>query len=679
MKINLIHKNIAILWFWKEWTSTLRFLQKNGILDGSITILDKNSDLKIDNFNWNIITGDKYLKNLDKYDYIFKSPGISPYVHWLEPYKDKILTQTKLFYEFYKWKIISVTQTKWKSTTVTLTYELLKNAGYNVKLVGNIWNPVLDEINIQNDVYDFVVYELSSYMLEELENHHSYISILWNIYEDHLDWHLNFENYSNAKKTVLKNADNILVWLDLYRKIEKNLLNRNFLTFGPEWAYLSHIKNEYFIDSQKVDISIDPKIPWEHNLNNFAAILWVAHIVWIDIKIFEKTINNFYGLPHRLQHLWEFAGITFIDDAISTTPESTIEAIKTYAQKIWTVFLWGTDRGYNFEKLVKALEEYNIKNIVLFPDSGEKILWLINREDYQILQTKSMKDAIEFAYKNSQKWMICLLSTASPSYSVWKNFEQKWDEFKKEIINYNFKNFTQKKKQIKILEEKILSSKLITPELLAEIKKLYHNNPYHNYLHVLMTAHYTLKLSLKDFNILEIKSLLIASLFHDAGHNGKMEVLDEFTALDHFRKTMDKFPNFIVNDAICRNWIIGTVFKNRGINVNKFAQITADFDVWCIWEWIWEFLYYGSLYALELGVSAKKYYTDIETGYFKYLIGMNKNIIISEAARNILPNSYKTIKDFYKIDLDTKLLMFEILRTKDITLEEFKKVFKLDN
>ena len=68
-----------------------------------------------------------------------------------------------------------------------------------------------------------------------------------------------------------------------------------------------------------------------------------------------------------------------------------------------------------------------------------------------------------------------------------------------------------------------------------------------------MTAHYSLKLSLKDFNILEIKSLLIASLFHDAGHNGKMEVLDEFTALDHFRKTMDEFPDFIVNDAICRN------------------------------------------------------------------------------------------------------------------------------
>lgn len=443
MKINLIHKNIAILGYGKEWASTLRFLQKNGILDWSITILDKNLDLKIENFNGKIITWEKYLDNLDKYDYIFKSPWISPYTNNLLHLKDKILTQTKLFYEFYTGKIISITQTKWKSTTATLIYQVLKNTWHNVKLVWNIWNPVLDEIDLLwKDNYDFVVYELSSYMLEDLENHHSYISILWNIYEDHLDWHKNFENYSNAKKNVLKNTENILIWYNLYPKIEKNLLNRNFLSFGPVWAYISHDKNEYFINWEKTWIILNPKIPWDHNLDNFAGILWVCKIVWVPSEIFIDTINNFSGLDHRLQNIWTFAWITFIDDAISTTPESTIEAIKSFKNDVQTIFLWWTDRWYNFENLVKIIEQSDIKNIVLFPESWENIKKWLKIGSYNILETDSMQKAVGFAFQNTSAWKICLLSTASPSYSLWKNFEFKWDEFKNEILK-QYKKFEQ--------------------------------------------------------------------------------------------------------------------------------------------------------------------------------------------------------------------------------------------
>lgn len=440
MKNKLINKNIAILWFWKEWLSTLRFLQKNWVLDWNITILDKNLHLKIENFNWNIILWENYLNNLDKYDFIFRSPWISPYVNWILKYKTKILTQTKLFYEFYKWKIISVTQTKWKSTTVTLCYELLKNAWYNVKLVWNIWNPVLSEIDIENDIYDFVIYELSSYMLEDLENHHSYISILWNIFEDHLDWHLNFENYSNAKKNVLKNADNILIWYDLYNKIKNTLLNHNFLTFGPKWAYFSHIKNVFFINWKIIDALINPKVYWDHNLDNFCWILWICNIIWIKIEFFEKTINNFTWLPHRLQNIWKYAWIIFIDDAISTTPESTIEAIKTFKNDLETIFLWWTDRWYNFENLIYLIERSNIKNIVLFPETWKIIKRMLKKSNYNIIETTNMKDAVNFAFKNTTNWKICLLSTASPSYSLWKNFEVKWDEFKNEILN-QYKKF----------------------------------------------------------------------------------------------------------------------------------------------------------------------------------------------------------------------------------------------
>ncbi len=467
----LKNKKIAILWFWKEGKSTLSFLQSIWCED--ITVLDRTvkhevfplvplnkgeSDCKelggfcTDNLdaiqgrfptsrewqtNINYITWEHYLDNLEIYDYIFKSPWISPYTNNLQKYKNKLWSQTKLFFELYKWKIITVTQTKWKSTTATLVYELLKNAGYNLKLVWNIWNPVLDEIDL-NSPYDFIIYELSSYMLEDLDNHHSFISILWNIFSDHLDWHQGFENYKKAKLNILKNAENLLIWEDLSKEIIELLQNKNYKIFWLNNSYYSHIWNDFFINWKSIDTEINPIIPWEHNLSNICAILWVCDILNIKYEIFQKTINSFSWLPHRLQNIWTYKWITFIDDAISTTPESTIEWIRSFNQNIWTIFLWWSDRWYKFEKLVKELENKKIFNIVLFPDSWNRIKLLLD-ERFKILETKSMQEATEFAFKNTKEWEICLLSTASPSYSLWKNFEEKWDEFKKKIKEKNKK------------------------------------------------------------------------------------------------------------------------------------------------------------------------------------------------------------------------------------------------
>lgn len=434
MKINLLHKNIAILWFWREWKSTLRFLQKNGIMDLSITILDRDKNLEIKDFEWKIVSWDKYLDDLDRFDYIFKSPWVSSYIDELVYHKDKILTQAKIFFEYYDWRIISITGTKGKSTTATLTYNLLKNAWYNVKLVWNIWNPVLSEIDVENDKYDFVVYELSSYMLEELTNHHSTISVFINIFKDHLDWHRWFENYFSAKKHILNWAENILVWEELYSQIKKELKEKDYHIFGWKKWYYSHDEKTFFVNKSKLDIKIDPKIPWNHNLDNICAILGIANILNIDFKIFENTINNFNWLFHRLENIWTYAGITFIDDAISTTPESTIQAIKTFQPNITTIYLGWSDRWYDFTKLWKIINKSKIENIILFPSSWEKIKEFIKIGKFNVFETDNMKDAIRFTFENTPKWTIALLSTASPSYSLWTNFEHQWKEFKDEVL-----------------------------------------------------------------------------------------------------------------------------------------------------------------------------------------------------------------------------------------------------
>jgi len=132
----------------------------------------------------------------------------------------------------------------------------------------------------------------------------------------------------------------------------------------------------------------------------------------------------------------------WIDDAISTTPESTIQAIQTFGDKIDTIFLWWTDRGYVFDDLIKSIRKYGIRNVVLFPDSGKRIAEAIKDGDMptgkdvvrvKIFQTSDMKEAVKFAYKYTKNGKICLLSTASPSYTLRKNFEEKGHLFQQYI------------------------------------------------------------------------------------------------------------------------------------------------------------------------------------------------------------------------------------------------------
>jgi UDP-N-acetylmuramoylalanine--D-glutamate ligase len=441
------NKKIAILWYWKEGKSTLNFLLKLWIKN--ITILDKNEKIeKIENINY--LLWDKYLENLWDFDLIFKSPWISPYNTKIAPYKEKLTTQWQIFFDNYDWKIIWITWTKWKSTTSTLTYETLKKIWYNTKIVWNIGNPVLEEVDIINgEKHDFIVYELSSYMLEWLKPN-LFIGVINNIYNCHLDWHLWRENYETAKFWVINYSENKLINFELKETI-KNSDNIKF--FWEDWDY--YYKDWLFYKNEQV-VMIDENIvlKWEHNRKNISVVIWILDIINPD-KLEENLISLkhvlsiFNWLPHRIQNIGTYNWITFIDDAIATTPESTIAAIKTYEHNIWTVFLWWQDSWFKFEELINILKKYNILNIVLFPDTWEKIFWDLSNHDYEtefilelndykpkILKTKSMKSAVEFWYKNTPKWKICILSNAAPSFSLWSWYIEKWTSFQEEVKNY---------------------------------------------------------------------------------------------------------------------------------------------------------------------------------------------------------------------------------------------------
>jgi len=166
----------------------------------------------------------------------------------------------------------------------------------------------------------------------------------------------------------------------------------------------------------------------------------------------KETLENFKWLPHRLQEIGIYNWITFIDDAIATTQESTIAALDTFWSKIGTLFLWWEASKTDYSKLRDILQKYDIPNIVLFPDSWndifedfsknlglEKESFLEWYENYKpkLYKTTSMKNAVKFAYENTRTWKICILSNASPSFSLWKSFIEKWQLFQKEVKNYH--------------------------------------------------------------------------------------------------------------------------------------------------------------------------------------------------------------------------------------------------
>jgi UDP-N-acetylmuramoylalanine--D-glutamate ligase len=252
------------------------------------------------------------------------------------------------------------------------------------------------------------VLELSSYQLDDSKFSPD-IAVVTNLFPEHMDFHGSLQNYYNAKKNI----------------IAHHTAKQYFVHNKKTNSWLKNYNGKAVPFSQE---NFESNLIGEHNQSNIGAAVAVAALLHIPKETTKKAVKSFKGLEHRLELVGRYQGIAFYDDAISTTPESTIMAIKAL-KNVGTIFLGGQDRGYNFTQLEKTIKQYKIKNVVLFPDSGNKIIK--NKEGLNLLKTKSMREAVAFAYQHTPKGQICLLSCASPSYSLWKNFEQKGDQFKK--------------------------------------------------------------------------------------------------------------------------------------------------------------------------------------------------------------------------------------------------------
>lgn len=411
MKFNdLKNKKILILGKGLEGKATFQVIKKF-FPKNLIQIIDPKTEIHLE-------------KKLNSFDIVIKSPGIPGY-----KVKKNYTTPTNLFFANINNFTIGITGSKGKSTTATLIYQILKQAGKKTELIGNIGKPAIEVFLKKIDQETIFVIELSSYQLNDIQFSPN-IAVITALFPEHLDYHQNLKNYYQAKKNIIKfsQKNDYFVYLSKY-----SLLH--------QWA--QQFKGISIEASSSLPFKINnPKILGEHNLDNIKLAYHVAKILKIDDAVIKKTIDNFNPLPHRLEYVGRFKKIEFFDDAISTTPESTMAAINCF-DKIGAIILGGLDRGYEFDALTSLITQKKIPVIILFPDSGDKIYQLLTKKissHYQpkILKTNSMEEAVKFVYRYSPKNSVCLLSTASPSYSLWKNYQEKGKLFQKFIKKYGY-------------------------------------------------------------------------------------------------------------------------------------------------------------------------------------------------------------------------------------------------
>lgn len=403
---NYAGKKVAIIGYGIEGKDAEKFLKDKGSI---ITILDQKNN-------------PNYLSNLDKYDLIVRSPGVYPFK---SEFKNlNVTTPTKIFFEEFKGKLIGVTGTKGKGTTSTLIYEILKNAGSDVYLGGNIGSPLLGLLSKINE-NSIVVMEISSFQLIDLDRSPN-IAVILNITSDHMDWHKNQDEYISAKQNIVK-----------FQKSSDWTVINNEYEVSRSFAKKSK-GNVIFFNKNKLEnvFKRDLILRGEHNLENIAAAVSVAKILNIDEKIVEKIVKKFKGLEHRLEFVREIKGIKFYNDSFATGPQPTIAAIKSFMEDE-TLILGGSDKGLDYEELGEVINNSkNVKNIILIGTTGPKIENCLDKNlAFRIydLEFASIKEIVSKAYELSKSGSVVVLSPASASFDMFLDYKDRGNQFKEAV------------------------------------------------------------------------------------------------------------------------------------------------------------------------------------------------------------------------------------------------------
>ena len=447
-KYNVAGKNITVIGIGISNLPLIKYLVSLG---ANVTACDRRSaeDLgenytELEKLGVKFNLGDGYLNNLSG-DMIFKTPGMRYDVPELLKAKENgsiVTSEMEVFFEVCPSHIIAVTGSDGKTTTTTLIHKMMTDAGYKTWLGGNIGNPLLTDTEKMKE-NDWVILELSSFQLHTMRKSPE-IAVITNISPNHLDMHKDYKEYIDAKKnimlyqnegdTLIVNADN-QVTADIGKSA--NGAVKYFSRNGMAYVYLDgNIIKRGIVEILNIK---DIKIPGMHNVENYmAAIAAVSGLVSKEVIV--NVAKTFGGVEHRIELVRTLDGVKYYNSSIDSSPNRTINTLRVFPNKV-IIIAGGKDKGIPYDEIGPALAEH-VKVLILIGATSDKIQEALDAEinktgngkDIEVIRATSYEDAVNTARSKAHDGDVVLLSPASTSFDMFRNFEERGNLFKK-IVN----------------------------------------------------------------------------------------------------------------------------------------------------------------------------------------------------------------------------------------------------
>ena len=380
-------------------------------------------------------------------DVVMKSPGIpekAPIVKKLIEKGIPVISEIEFANDFTKAMTIGITGSNGKTTTTMLTYHLLKEGGLNVGLGGNIGKSFAWQVAEEH--YDSYVLELSSFQLDGIINYKPHIAIITNISPDHLDrYDYKYENYIASKFRITMNQteEDYLIYDADDEAIGNWLKNNKVKAQLIPFSISKSIENGAFLNNNTMEININQEeflmetaniaLEGKHNMKNAMAATSVANILRIRKQTIRESLSNFQGVEHRLEKVLKIHNVQYINDSKATNVNATFFALDSMTTPtVWIV--GGVDKGNDYAELMPLVHE-KVKAIICLGVDNKKIIDAFGNVVDMMVEVDNMHDAVNTARHIAEKGDTVLLSPACASFDLFQNYEDRGNQFKREVRN----------------------------------------------------------------------------------------------------------------------------------------------------------------------------------------------------------------------------------------------------
>lgn len=436
------NKKIFILGMARSGYHAARVLAKRNntvVLNDMNENQDKDHIKELEKLGVKIILGSHPDNILDEsFDYLIKNPGVKfdhKYLKYANEHNIKVINEIEMAYHLLPKgvKLVAITGTNGKTTTTSLTYEIVANAFKGrTHLAGNIGFPLCEVIeNIKEN--DYLIMEIGVPQIHDFYDFNPDIGVLTNIYEAHLDMFGTRDYYNENKVRLFQNhtKNNIAIInhdnADAFR-ITKNIKSTKKYFSSNEKIDGAYLKdNDIYYYNEKIINVKDIKLQGKHNYENIMCAIMIAKELGINNDIICNTIKEFSGVEHRIEYVKTINGVLYYNDSKATNVTSTQIALSAF-KKPTILLLGGLDRGHSFDELKNCME--NVKLVISFGQTNNRIKDFCDKLGIKCIVHEKLKEAVLEAYKNANSGDVVLLSPACASWDQYKCFEDRGTEFK---------------------------------------------------------------------------------------------------------------------------------------------------------------------------------------------------------------------------------------------------------